>query len=607
MKLRAPRIAIVIFLVFASSGFSSLTCVQAQETAQEPVRAGASITGRVVAEDGRPIAGATIAVRPVATPDGGNRTTGTDDEGRFVVTDLDSGAYTLNASAPGYIVPPDPNNPNRDPRFFRRGDTGVTLTLAKGGVITGKVTDNAGAPVVGVGVRAIMTRDAENRPPRQTSVRERATDDRGIYRIYGIEPGTYLVSAGSSNRNSFPRVAAYDGDAPTYHPSATSDTATPVIVRGAAETSGVDIIYRGTRGHTVSGKLLGASIAEGNIAITVSLVNPATNILESTAYVYPRTAERGFSFDAVPDGTYRVFARRYARDTDDGLTSPTRTVVVKGADITGLELALAPFVLLTGQVRLAASDPAISEREACRLQPPPVETPLTEAIIRLRRNERPTTQIPQPALAHNENFTPNTVPDERGNFRLRNLEPGSYRFDVRLPDSAFYVQNITLNRPTPKPTATKPATRQATPNRTTGEAIAEFVFTTGERLPTAVITIANGAARIAGNVERSTARTRVHLIPALAEHANHAWRYYETLVAPNGTWTLINIAPGTYRLIALRSQPEAEYTPTRPRAADIEGRLKLRRQAEANGTRVELSACSRLDEYALRVNESDSR
>ncbi len=602
MKLRAPRIAFVTFLVFASSNPSSFT------RAQEPARASASITGRVVAEDGRPIAGATINIRPVAAPDtGGNRTTGTDDEGRFVVTDLDGGAFTLNASAPGYIVPPDPNNPNREPRFFRRGDTGVTLTLAKGGVITGRVTDNAGAPVVGVNVRAIMTRDAGNRPPRQTSVRERATDDRGIYRIFGIEPGTYIVLAGSDNRNSFPHVAAYDGDAPTYHPSATSDTATPVVVRGAAETSGVDIIYRGTRGHTVSGKLLGAAIAESNIAVTVSLINTTTNIVESTAYVYPRTAERGFSFDAVPDGTYRVFARRYARDGDDGLTSPTRNVVVKGTDVMGLDLALAPFVSLTGQVRLAAPDTAISDAEACRLQPPPTETPLTEAIIRLRRNEPPTTQTAQPDAARNENFTPNAVPDERGNFRLRNLEAGSYRFDIRLPDSAFYVQNITLNRAPPKPTATKPATKQPTPNRTTGEAIAEFVFATSERTPTAIITIANGAARIAGNVERGTPRTRVHLVPASAEHANHAWRYYETLVAPNGTWTLANIAPGTYRLIALPSQPEAGDTPTRPHAADTEGRLTLRRQAEANSTRVELSACSRLDEYTLRANDGDSR
>ncbi|MCP9494243.1 MAG: carboxypeptidase-like regulatory domain-containing protein [Pyrinomonadaceae bacterium MAG19_C2-C3] len=611
MNLRLARVAFMvsIFALFASFASPSLINIHAQEAA----RSAATISGRVVAEDGRPIAGATINIRPVAAPDaGGNRTTGTNDDGHFVVTDLDAGAYTLNASAPGYVPSPDPNNPNREPRFFRRGDSNITLTLAKGSVITGRVTDGTGAPVVGVSVRAIMTRDAENRIPRQPYSRERATDDRGIYRIFGIEPGTYLIAAGRGNTNSYPRVAAYDGDAPTYHPSATSDTALPVVVRGGMEASGIDITYRGTRGHTVSGKLIGAATGEGNTAVTVSLVNTATNITESTAFVDARNTERGYSFDGVSDGTYRIVARRYARDdTDEGLTSPPRRIVVKGADITGLELPLAPLVSLAGQIRILAPDTASPDTEACRLQIPSSETPMTEAVIRLRRNERPTTETDAP---RNDNFAPNTVPDEHGTFRLRNIEAGAHRFDIRLSDSTLYVQNITLNRPSPKSSTIKRLTSKSAPaaKPATGDAIAEFVLANGERPPSAIITLARGAARIAGNIERATTSSaasprtdfRVHLIPAAPEHLDHAWRYYETIVAANGTWTLANIAPGTYRLIALAADAETNDAALRPRAADTESRLTLRRQAEANGTRIELAPCSRLDEYALRAGDA---
>ena len=61
--------------------------------------------------------------------------------------------------------------------------TGLAEML-KGGVITGTVTSATGSPLVQAGVRAILIRDANGKPP--TGPRfpaERPTDDRGVYRI----------------------------------------------------------------------------------------------------------------------------------------------------------------------------------------------------------------------------------------------------------------------------------------------------------------------------------------------------------------------------------------------------------------------------------------
>ena len=66
------------------------------------------------------------------------------------------------------------------------------------------------------------------------------TDDRGIYRAYGLQPGVYIVSIDSG-----------DGLQPSarHYPSATRDTATEINVRSGEEVSGVDIPSRRPRTH----------------------------------------------------------------------------------------------------------------------------------------------------------------------------------------------------------------------------------------------------------------------------------------------------------------------------------------------------------------------
>jgi hypothetical protein len=117
--------------------------------------------------------------------------------------------------------------------------------MIKGVVITGRVTNAAGAPLIDVLVNAAMVGDADGNPARRGPIRPRFTDDRGYYRIYGLSPGTYIVYAS----NAFLTLPTpYDGNAPTYHPSSTRDTAAEVMVTSGGEASGVDI----RRGATIS-------------------------------------------------------------------------------------------------------------------------------------------------------------------------------------------------------------------------------------------------------------------------------------------------------------------------------------------------------------------
>src|SRR5262249_3163074 len=151
-----------------------------------------TISGQVVNENGEPLTQAVVTVRGFGngTPAG---VFGTDRDGKFQATGLDPRAYVITAAVPGYVAAP--RDPDLNPSAHYQVGATARLEMLKGGVITGAVTRANGAPVVMVAVRAYMIRDPKGQPARYGApFRERFTDDRGVYRIYGLPPGTYIVA-----------------------------------------------------------------------------------------------------------------------------------------------------------------------------------------------------------------------------------------------------------------------------------------------------------------------------------------------------------------------------------------------------------------------------
>lgn len=540
-----------------------------------------SITGKVVNDAGQPVAGAATFVRLVNSVSMGRSTT-TDSEGVFTVNNLEPGLYSVSANAPAYTsVPADPS----DPTTYHRLGESVNVRLVRGGVITGTVTNSAGDPVIAVRVKAIMVRDANGQVPKIPfpGMSQGQTDDRGIYRMYGLLPGTYLVSAGGIGMQTSFNFNPYDFDVPTYAPSSTRDTAAEVTVRGGEE-SNVDIRYRGEPGFIISGTVK-AGAANG---ASVSIIPAGGNTLPAGNTFQPPNG-RGFAFNGVGDGDYDLIAQEFSPTQVSSmptiLLSEPKRITVKGANVTGIEIVTRPLGAINGRFVLETS-----KVPECQGKRPPL---FAETLVQLRRPEKDIEKEP----ATFWRFGGSASPDAKGDFIVRNVSPGRYRFEPRFFARYWFVQSITLGAAAA--TATK---TPAAPSK--NDAAATWtVMKSGENLSNLTITLAEGAASVRGKLAASEPPPGmvVYLVPSEADKADDVLRFFVAEIGADGTFALNNLPPGRYLTMA-QTNTDAQIATLmklrEPEAAPA--RTKLRKAAETRKTEIELKPCQNLTNYELK-------
>jgi protocatechuate 3,4-dioxygenase beta subunit len=131
-----------------------------------------------------------------------------DANGRYRLTGLPAGQYQIMGIAPAFVSSEGSGSPGY--RFGKSvvlasGEDAddVDIKIVQGGVITGRVTDADGKPVIEERINLQMIDQAGN-TNNQSSIgswnyQMSQTDDRGIYRIYGLPAGRYRVSVGSTD------------------------------------------------------------------------------------------------------------------------------------------------------------------------------------------------------------------------------------------------------------------------------------------------------------------------------------------------------------------------------------------------------------------------
>lgn len=548
--------AIFIFFAFQCC----LINVFGQAVNTKPVTG--TITGQI-SGDGQKFSEISVTLFNANTKE--RRTVSSQADGSFTFTDVPVGVYQIGAFTSAYVssFPARANN-------FRIGDN-VSILLAKGGVITGKVLDSAGRPIVGTSVSAIRVRDDEGHLTIPSQFGNDQTDDRGEYRIYGLSAGTYIISAAPIEANS--QVKHHEIS--TYYPSSTRDTAQEIVVQPGAEITGIDVTHRSEQGHSVSGTVNFKEGEQADVNGNVQLYSVASRAWTGSTYF--NSNKSGFAFYGVPDGEYEVTATRFyntgSTNNQAGIATPTK-VKVRSADVTGVILNFDSPASLQGKLTLEKLAAPNSTCEISR------QAYLEETLVRATKDDpelRSTMVMQQTALSAN------------GQLSVTQMSPGLYRLSTQLPSDFWYLKTVIF----PSKKLTLDVARQG------------IYVRAGENLTGLSMVIAEGAASVQGKIiaepnQKLPSRIRVYAIPASVQEADNLTRYFE-MVTRDSKFTFSNLAPGKYWLYAAGIEENEALTIRNPKYWEAKSRLQLRREAEAAKQLIELAPCQKVKEFALKV------
>jgi protocatechuate 3,4-dioxygenase beta subunit len=389
----------------------------AQQNQSAAPAASGKISGRVLGSDnGRPVRRARVAIN---APDlQGGRAMLTDDSGVFSFTDLPASRYTVFVSKSGYVsLSYGQRRPLQAGTPLQLADAqdlkGIDFRLPRGSVISGHVLDENGDPMPGTMVRVMMYQYAQGN--RQlVPAGNGQTDDRGEYRVWGLNPGDYYVSAIMRNLNINPGrgglspgarggppppgvpagvgqvldalaargLGAFSSDpapddesqlayAPTYYPGVASPGEARAITVGlSAEVLGIDFNILLVRTGRVGGRVTnadGSAATGGNVNLMADVAGGRGGALGG-AYGGRIDGDGGFQIANVPPGRYILRATggggrgRGGRGGFGGgqdLPQYAAMPLAVDGDVDGVLVTLGPGATIAGTITVRATQTAV--------------------------------------------------------------------------------------------------------------------------------------------------------------------------------------------------------------------------------------------------------
>ncbi|MDX6711822.1 MAG: hypothetical protein QOH96_2838 [Blastocatellia bacterium] len=355
----SARLYVLIFLFIAISTVAFGQAANAKLAARSGV-----ISGRITMH-GKGLPGIIVTLRSGGF--GGQNPTQTapqaktDADGKYRIADVPMGSWFVTPVAPVYTVPGASRiTTTNDAVVITGGDTvdGIDFSLVRGGVITGKVTDTDGRPVIEQGI-SIQNMDAATQQggrPNGPSGNFR-TDDRGIYRIYGVPAGHYAVSVGSSQRfSAYSTIQGQVAYKQTFHPDVTDAAqATVIEVVEGAEVSTVDItVGRTVDEYSVTGRVIDrdSGVPLPNVGFSLSILAGGGDRQRAMGLMdLPVVSDSNgqFRVDNVVPGKYMISV---APQNSDGMSGQSAAFDVINQDVKDVEVRAVRGASLSGVVAL---------------------------------------------------------------------------------------------------------------------------------------------------------------------------------------------------------------------------------------------------------------
>jgi hypothetical protein len=320
--------------------------------APAPAVGTAQISGVIKnASDDSPIARARVSAAADVLPQ--PRVTLSGADGKYSLTDLPAGSYTISVARTGYArqAYSQGHSITSTPIALASGQPmrNVDFALVPGGFIAGRVFDEDGSPFAGAIVDALVTR-SDNGTDTLFSVSSSQTDDRGEFRLFGLAPGHYYVSAADPafRAVSTPKGVLYYS--PTYFPGVPfADQARPVVVTGASDPPKVEFRLTLVPPARVAGQL---QASDGRPLFSAAIImSPVEG--EGAPIVPPEDpklmSDGYFSFGQVVPGHYQIRARGQTDPVGAALFA-TFSIQVLGNDVDGIRMTLHPGAVLDGRL-----------------------------------------------------------------------------------------------------------------------------------------------------------------------------------------------------------------------------------------------------------------
>jgi Carboxypeptidase regulatory-like domain len=362
-----------LFTLFLALSFCAAAGRAQSQTPKPAGKSGGVIAGTITAH-GKGVADVTVALRTAGFGGQGQDLpqAKTDAEGKYRIADVPVGSYFVTPVAPVYVVPGAGRLTfSTDPVVITGGETidGVDFSLVRGGVVTGKVVDAEGRAVV---EQTVSLQNAD----QQTGGRggffgfgagggSARTDDRGVYRVYGIPAGRYYVSVGAQQRlTAYSTVMGQQAYKQTFYPEATdASQATVVEVAEGEEVGHIDITVGNTvEEYSVTGQVIDktSNMPVPNVGFTLSVLAGGGNRQRAlglmTLPVFSDAAGQ-FRVDNVPAGRYVV---SLSPETSNGMSGESSPFDVINQDVSGVVVQAVSGAGLSGAVTLeGAQDPNV--------------------------------------------------------------------------------------------------------------------------------------------------------------------------------------------------------------------------------------------------------
>lgn len=516
----------------------SLPAQQATRDTTAAPRPGTAFLSGVIVTDGpspTPIRNAIVTINDSEKRHGD--TAISDEQGRFAFTGIPAGRFTLVAQKTGHI-----RSTYGASRSGRAGTpiaiadgqrvTDIRLSLPRGAVLTGTIRDADGQPMpeVAIDVLRLKSREGEREYVDASWNGEGRTDDRGVYRLYDLAAGDYIIQAtprvdgmgGSGGQltstidlqwarsqlqtgrteSAPPPARSSVAFAPVYYPGTVVRTSAAIVtVAAGEERGGLDMTMQSVPTSRITGTVHGPASPKESPEIVMVEIGPNA----SGFYGMQMTAGMNFVIPAVPPGTYALAARQ-----PEAKHWATTEIVVTGVD-QSVTLTLQPPLTASGRVQFRGA------------APPPKD------LTRIRVFMTPTATRGRLVLAPE----PVSVKAD-GTFVIDGIMPGPYVLSVSVPSAdrtgAWILRDA----------------------RAVGQDVSTLPITVaGGNIDNIAVTFTDAPASLGGRLQDASGRAATDYFIVVFSTDERTWF--------NGSRAVVQVRPASDGSFAVRGLPAGQY------------------------------------------------